>query len=176
MSYEDLLIEADRAGLIVKEKNLPICKGRIKGKRIAIRRNIPTLAEKACVLAEEIDHYHTAAGNILDQSNTANRKQERAGKIWAYDKQIGLSGIIQGYHAKCQNNYELAEYLGVTESFLQDALDYYREKYGTYTEIDGYAIQFEPHLIVTEKRKKEDSYAISKNGPLYNRGYLFPSG
>ena len=38
MTYEDLLIEAEKAGLTVKEKDLPISDGRIKGKRIAIRR------------------------------------------------------------------------------------------------------------------------------------------
>ena len=49
MSYEDLLKEADAAGLIVKEKPLPLSDGRIKGRRIAIRQNIPTLRKKADV-------------------------------------------------------------------------------------------------------------------------------
>lgn len=115
MIYEDLLNEAGTEGLIVKEKPLPLSDGRIKGKRIAIRQNIPTLTQKACVLAEEIGHYHTAAANILDQTETVNRKLERAGRMWAYDKLIGLSGIIQGYHARCQNRHELAELLGVTD-------------------------------------------------------------
>ena len=151
MSYEDLLIEADNTGLIVKEKPLPISKGRIKGKKIAIRQNIPTLREKTCVLAEELGHYHTTVGNILDQTSTGNRKQERAGRLWAYDHLIGLSGIIQGFHARCQNRHELAECLGVTEEFLQDALDYYKEKYGIMAEIDGYTVMFEPSLAVIEK-------------------------
>ena len=46
MSYEDLLKEADAAGLIVKEKPLPLSDGRIKGHKIAIRKNIPTLRKK----------------------------------------------------------------------------------------------------------------------------------
>ena len=151
MSYEDLLIEAEDSGLIVKEKPLPLSDGRIKGNRIAIRQDIPTLAQKACVLAEELGHYHTASCDILDQSSCANRKQELAGRLWAYDKLIGLSGIIQGYRNHCQNLHELAECLGVTEEFLQDALDCYRQKYGTMTEIDGYIIMFEPSLAVIEK-------------------------
>ena len=53
MNYEDLLIEADRAGLIVKEKPLLLSDGRIKGRKIAIRKDIPTLRKKADVLAEE---------------------------------------------------------------------------------------------------------------------------
>lgn len=151
MSYEELLIESEKNGLIIKELQLTSSNGRIKGKRIAIRQNIPTLAEKACVLAEELGHFYTGSGNILDQSVTRNKKAELAGRIWAYNKQIGLSGIIRGYHAKCENNYELAEYLGVTEEFLEEALSYYRNKYGTCVESDGHTITFEPHLSVTKK-------------------------
>ena len=42
-------------------------------------------SEKAAVLAEELGHHLTAAGCILDQSVTANRKQELRGRIWAYN-------------------------------------------------------------------------------------------
>ncbi len=151
MTYEELLIEAETLGVTVKELPLRSSDGRIKGKRIAIRSDIPTLAKKADVLAEEMGHYHTTAGNILDQNNTANYKQERTARLWAYNKQIGLSGIIQGYRQSCRNQYELAECLGVSEEFLSDALQCYREKYGLYAEIDGYIIMFEPHLAVMEK-------------------------
>lgn len=151
LSYDELLIEAEEAGLIVKEKPLHVNDGRIKGKKVAIRQDIPTLAQKSCVLAEEIGHYHTAVGDILDQINAANQKQKRSGRLWAYDKLIGLSGIIQGHRAQCRNRHELAECLGVTEEFLQEALDCYRQKYGIMAEIDGYIIMFEPALAVIEK-------------------------
>ena len=81
LSYDELLLEADNTGLVVKEKNLPVSKGRIKGKRIAIRQSIPTLTEKACELAEEIGHYHTNTYDILDQETIINRKIERAGRM-----------------------------------------------------------------------------------------------
>lgn len=151
MSYEELLIEADRAGLIVKEKPLPVSDGRIKGNRIAIRKDISTQRQKADVLAEELGHYHTAAGDILDQTNLTNRKQERSGRLWAYNRRIGLMGIINGYKAHCQNRHELAEYLDVSEEFLQEALECYREKYGIHVTIDNYVIIFTPSLSVMEK-------------------------
>lgn len=127
MTYDELLIEADDNGLIVKEKQLKFYDGRIKGRKIAIRQNIPTLKKKACVLAEEIGHFHTNTMDILDQEQVISRKLERAGRMWAYDKLIGLSGIIQGYRARCQNRHELAECLGVTEEFLQEALECYKK-------------------------------------------------
>ena len=150
MSYEELLEEAQESGLTIKELPLQSNDGRIKGKRIAIRRDIPTV-KKADVLAEELGHYRTTAGDILDQSSANNRKQERTARLWAYNKRIGLSGIIQGFRQHCHSRYELAECLGVSEEFLQEAIECYREKYGCMVELDGYIILFEPSLAVMEK-------------------------
>ena len=100
--------------------------------------------EKAAVLAEELGHHLTAAGNILDQSITANRKQELRGRIWAYNRLIGLTGIIRAYKMGCCNRYEVAECLDVPEDTLQEALDYYRSRYGVFTQVDNYVIYFEP--------------------------------
>lgn len=149
MTYEELLQESLGQNLIVKEMDLPGYKGRIYKNRVAIRKNMTT-AEKSCVLAEELGHHLTTVGNILDQTDVSNCKQERLARLWAYNKQIGLSGIIQGYRAHCRSRYDLAEYLEVSEDFLQEALECYREKYGVYTELDGYVIYFEPCLIVME--------------------------
>ncbi len=149
MTYEELLQESLEQNLIVKEMDLPGYKGRIYKNRVAIRKNMTT-AEKSCVLAEELGHHHTTVGNILEQTDVSNCKQERLARLWAYNKQIGLSGIIQGYRAHCRSCYDLAEYLEVSEDFLQEALECYREKYGVYTELDGYVIYFEPCLIVME--------------------------
>lgn len=149
MTYEELLIEADANNLTVKEKPLPISKGRIKGNRIAIRKDM-TEAEKACVLAEELGHYYTAVGNILDQSSVENRKQEMQGRILAYNKQVGLRGIVDAYLHHCQNLSEAAEYLGVTEEFLSDSITYYKNKYGVFATVDNYTVVFEPTIAVIE--------------------------
>ena len=118
MNYEELLIEADSNNLITKEKPLLANAGRIKGNRIAIKQDLPTQKEKACVLAEELGHFYTSTGNILDMSDTSNRKQELRARLWAYNKQIGLRGLIDCYKANCKSIHEMAEYLDVTEEFL----------------------------------------------------------
>lgn len=151
MNYEALLDEAHREGLIVKEKPLKYNNGRIKGKRIAIRKDIETSAEKTCVLAEELGHHHTSVGNIIDMENVSNRKQERQARLWGYNKLIGLTGIITAFRAGCQNRHEIAELLDVTEEYLQECIDCYRDKYGVYTEVDSYIIYFIPYLAVMEK-------------------------
>lgn len=143
LNYENLLIEADKNNLITKEKPLRANKGRIKGNRIAIKSDMLEV-EKKCVLAEELGHYYTTIGNIMDQSNTSNRKQERRARIWAYHKLLSLNDLIDSYKEGCQNRYEIAEHLEVTEEFLQECLDYYREKYGLCVKQDNYIIYFEP--------------------------------
>jgi len=121
--------------------------GRIKGNRIAIRKDLLE-NEKKCVLAEELGHYYTGVGGILDQSVVYNRKQELRGRIYAYNRLIGLLGIVHAYRHRCQNLSEMAEYLGVTEEFLADALQYYKGKYDRCATIDNYAMFFEPSLEV----------------------------
>ena len=61
LTYEQLLDSADQEGLAVKEQPLSTHDGLIRGTRIAIRKDIPTQAKKACVLAEELGHHYTSA-------------------------------------------------------------------------------------------------------------------
>lgn len=117
---------------------------------IALRKGMST-NKSADTLAEELEHHYTTVGNILNQDIIANRKQERVARFRAYNRRIGLMGIINGYRAHCQNRHELAEYLDVSEEFLQEALDCYHEKYGTYIAVDNYIVIFEPSLSVMEK-------------------------
>ena len=147
MDYWDLLIEADDEGLIVKEKSLYAYDGRIKGNRIAIRRNMPTV-QKACVLAEELGHNQTGYGDILEQNSVSDIKQELHARLWAYNKMVGLQGIVNAYKHGCTSLHEMAEFLEVTEEFLNDTLTAFRQKYGCYTTIDNYVIYFEPSLGV----------------------------
>jgi hypothetical protein len=68
LNYDILLKEADSDGIMIKEKPLIANDGRIKGDQILIRQDM-SCCQKACVLAEELGHYYTTAGDILDQSD-----------------------------------------------------------------------------------------------------------
>lgn len=152
-TFEELQDEACKDGIEVIE-NYPFTSDRIEGlyvdSTIALSKGLTTCAEKSCVLAEELGHHYTASGDIIDQSNAENRKQELRGRIWAYNKQIGLSGLLNAYKHHCQNEHEVADFLGVTDMFLKDALVYYKNKYGQYAQLDNYIIFFEPAVAVME--------------------------
>lgn len=114
---------------------------------IAIREDM-TIPEKTCALAEELGHHYTSVGNILDMTSAANRKQERQARLWAYNKQIGLIGLVRAFEHGCQNRFEIAEYLEVTEEFLEECIECYRNKYGICKRVDNYVVYFIPQLSV----------------------------
>lgn len=148
MTYEELQIE--HTDISVTEMDLTDVSGLKRlyyNGCVAIEQRLPN-KEKSCVLAEELGHHYTTVGNILDQFSVSNRKQELRARMWAYNKLIGLIGIIKSYEHGCQSYHEMAEYLDVTEEFLRDALKRYHQKYGVCTTVDNYIIYFEPLGVV----------------------------
>lgn len=151
--FEELLEEARQQDITVME-DYDLSGTRIKGlycdSFVALSSDLETEKEKNCILAEEIGHHYTAVGDMLDQSLTANRKQEMKGRILAYERLVGLHGIVETYRRHCQSVSECAEYLEVTEEFFLDAVCYYHMKYGAYAFIENYIIYFEPAVGVME--------------------------
>lgn len=148
MNYEQLLTAADQNDLVVKEQPLTDHNGLLRGKRIAIRKDIETQAEKSCVLAEEIGHHCTSSGNILNQTDVMNQKQEYRARLYGYNLKIGLTGLIRAYETGCRNLYEMAEFLNATEEYLKEAIQCYSSKYGTCVAVDNYIIYFEPFAVM----------------------------
>lgn len=124
--YETLLAECDE--LSIEER--PMKNSGLYGDGcIWINKNMTT-TEKACVLAEELGHHYTTVGNILDQNDIENRKQERKARAWAYEKMIPLSSIKQAFAAGHYEPWVIAEYLDIDERFLKEAMQYYEAVYG----------------------------------------------
>lgn len=115
---------------------------------IALNTTLETITEKVCVLAEEIGHHETTVGSIADMKYANDFKQERHARLWAYNKLVGLRGLINSYEYGCQNLYEAAEYLEVTEEFLGECIEYYRNIYGVMVTVDNYCVIFIPHFMV----------------------------
>lgn len=57
---------------------------------------------------------------------------------------LQFQDIIRAYEHGCQSRYDIADYLNLSEDFLQNAINYYKDKYGTYVTYDNYIIYFEP--------------------------------
>lgn len=145
--YEELLEECDNYNVEVYIRNMKN-KGLYSDNVIWLNKNLTTTAEKVSILAEEIGHYQTSVGDILNQSKLINRKQEYRARVWAHERVIPLSKIIEADQLNLKNKYELADFIGVTESFLDESLIRYRNKYGLSAKIDNYTIYFDPLEVV----------------------------
>lgn len=108
------------------------------------KHRIHSRAERTCILAEEIGHHYTTAGNITDQTSIANRKQELRAHTWAFEKLVPLREIVNAHKNGIRSRHEFAEHLQITEDFLDRAVKRYKSKYGLFKQFEGYTICFDP--------------------------------
>ena len=157
--YEELLQEAFVNNIIVKEVALKSnSDGLYYNNKIALNKSrLHTIKQKSCVLAEEIGHHFKNVGDIIDLSDTDNLKQEYKARVYAYNKLIGLNGLINAFKDGCQTLHEFIDYLGVTIEFFNEAINCYKNKYGLCIEVDNYVILFEPTLMIVEQFASEVS-------------------
>lgn len=148
MLYEKLLIEANNKRVNVYERDIGKLKGLYIDGNIALNTSIRTHSEKACILAEELGHHCTTYGHILDQNRAENRKQERRARAWAYERLVSMQSLIDASKHGIRSRYELAEYLGVSERFLEEAIQYYKDKHGLYYEVGKYIVYFDPMRVL----------------------------
>ena len=119
--YEELIGEYEH--LIIEERPM-VNDGLYADGCVWIKKDMPT-NRKACVLAEEVGHYETSSGDILDQTDTGNRKQELTARKWAYNKVVPEEKISEAISAGYTEVWEIADHLDVDEKFLIEALKYY---------------------------------------------------
>lgn len=152
MTYENLLVEAEKEGIQSKEKKLEYnFKGLYYNGRIIIDKELVTDCEKRCILSEELGHHYKTFGDITDQTKLENRKQELIARRWGYEKLVSPIDLINAYNHGCRNRYEVSEYLNVTEEFLEETLQYYRCKYENGYKINNYWINFNNGLNIFRK-------------------------
>ena len=148
--YEQLLDEAVAHGITVIEK-YPFQSERIRGlcynDTIAISEQVDTKAERTVVLCEELAHALHSTGNILHDTRAERRTRERI-----FDRLIGLEGLIEAFLSGCRQPWEFADFFGVPESFVEAAMQNYKQRFGTMATLlykqQKYVLSFEPTLRV----------------------------
>jgi len=152
--FEELQQIAYESGVKLIE-DYPFQSDQLKGlyadNTIALNEALCSSMDKTCILAEELGHHFTSVGNIIHLKDVRCQKQERKARMWAYDRQIGLRGLIRAYEANCADCHDMADFLEVTPTFLEEALEAYRERYGVFTELDSYLLIFIPALYIVKR-------------------------
>lgn len=149
-AYEKLIVEAEDENIIVKEMDFNSdLDGLYFNNKIAINKKLSSIAEKTCILAEEIGHHRKNIGNILLQNTVDNVKQEQKAREYAYNKLVSIDKLVVAFSKNLRTTYEISDYLDVTEAFLLDAIEYYKAKYGIKVlECNDYFVQFVPYFLI----------------------------
>ena len=110
--------------------------GLVCGRIIGLSDKLETQSQKLCVLTEELAHTEISISDITDPAHQPNRHEELLARRRSHDMLIGIPGLISAIEAGCQSRYEAAEFLGVTEEFLQAAVDQYKARHGIWVAIN----------------------------------------
>lgn len=148
MNYETLLLEAEKNTIDVYEEKMPKNMKGLYGDRVIWINKSQTSTEKYCTLSEELGHHYLTSGHILNLKTITNKKQEKLARNWGYKKLVPLKMIVQAHKDGIKNKYELAEYLNVTELFLEEALNRYQEEYGLFKKMGELTICFAPLGVI----------------------------
>lgn len=121
--YEELMAEYDDI-ISIEEKDM-LNDGLYCDNIIWIKKGLTT-AEKNSIIAEELGHYETTYGNILDLSILANLKREMVARKWAYEKAVPIDKLLDAIFNNIHEIYLLAEHFEVTEQFMIECLKHYK--------------------------------------------------
>lgn len=148
--YEEMLIEHDY--IEVRETDImpSDLHGAWLGDLILIKNNLSE-TRKAEVFYEELAHHKLTYGNILDQSKWINRKFENYARRHGYEAALPLRIIVEAHHYGVSNLYELAEYVQLSEEYIAEILEHYKNKHGIGTHYGDYSITFEPLRVYKYK-------------------------
>lgn len=97
-----------------------------------------TWIEQHETLAEEIGHYATSSGNIVDYSTVESRKQERRARDYGYQLTVTLDDLIWCYEHHLDTIDDVSAYLEVTPAYFWQAIDCYQRKLGALFKYHGY--------------------------------------
>ena len=120
--YEELLAEYEEE-LFIQER--PMKNDGLYADGCAWINANKSSSSKRCILAEEVGHYKTTVGDILDQTSIENQRQELRARRWAYNKILPPELIQFAFADGHTEIWDIAEYLDVDEKFLREALIYY---------------------------------------------------
>ncbi|MCO6295010.1 ImmA/IrrE family metallo-endopeptidase [Staphylococcus epidermidis] len=148
--YEELLIEHD----YIEVKETDVMPSDLHGlwlnDLILINSNLSE-TRKAEVLFEELAHHKLTYGNILDQSKWINRKFENYARRHGYEAALPIRIIVEAHHYGVSNLYELAQYVQLSEEYIVEILEHYKNKYGIGTHYGEYLITFDPLRVFKYK-------------------------
>nr|WP_039813787.1 hypothetical protein [Jeotgalibacillus malaysiensis] len=110
---------------------------------IAINRNL-SMKAKYFILAEEIGHYLTTNGDILNLKDIRHMKAEVVARRWGFHKVLSFDHLLECYDRSILTCDELCSHFELEPEHVNQVLKSYIDKYGPSVEHKGHLIQFDP--------------------------------
>ncbi len=142
MSFEHLMMEYPHIKVV--EKVLPKGLYGLYYENIIEINKSKSNYEKHCTLAEELGHYFTTYGDIINLKEVQNLKLELVARTWGYEKIVSLDKLIECYVLGHITVEDICTYLEVVPSYLFKAIEKYNQRYGLSVVHKGYEIFFDP--------------------------------
>ncbi|MCQ54864.1 hypothetical protein [Listeria monocytogenes] len=101
-----------------------------------------TESELRCTIIEEVMHWKYTAGDITNYNDVKNIKQEKFARRKAHDYLVTIDVLASCYDRGIRTYHEAATFLNITEKFLIEVIENYREKYGLMYKHGEYIINF----------------------------------
>ncbi|MDZ5712279.1 ImmA/IrrE family metallo-endopeptidase [Jeotgalibacillus haloalkalitolerans] len=124
---------------------------------ITINKN-RSLYEKHFILAEEIGHYLTTAGDITKLNSVPKVKAEVVARRWGYEKIISLDDLVSCFEKNHLTAEDVAHDFEIELDALKIILDHYFDKYGPSVKHKGYIINFDPFIAINLKTLEGGEY------------------
>ena len=90
--------------------------------------------EKKEILAEELGHYYMDATYKFNSDLAFIDKQEYRAKKWSYNVLISYDKLCSAINSGINTIYALAEYFEVTVEYMKNAIEFYINKFGDFTQ------------------------------------------
>lgn len=87
-----------------------------------------TESELVPILYEKLGHYETTIGDISKYSSTDDLKQEHRARVWGLTHLVSISAIKKFKREKYDDDYEVADELGISFTYLHEAGEIYKIK------------------------------------------------
>ncbi|EKE4233848.1 hypothetical protein OUR18_002973 [Listeria monocytogenes] len=131
--------------------------GLIQNKVVHLHPSL-TESELRCTIIEEAMHWKYTVGDITNFNNIDNIKQEKFARRKSHEYLVNLQTLALCYDLGYRTYYEAATFLNVTEKFLIEVVENYREKYGLMYNNGNYIIHFGSTIQVFQEDNSFYSY------------------
>jgi hypothetical protein len=134
----------------VIDRELP-CK-KLKGlyvDRTVVLKPGMSSVERCCILAEELGHYATSKGNIVDYRVQRSRDQEHLARFWACERLITFRKLQESCCRCWPCMSALASFWNISDEFLRNACACFKKEYGCelLTQDNEYRISLNPFSV-----------------------------